>query len=256
LEWYFSKNYSGSGDRAWVDQVQFVPIPACPVTLSPGSLETDAARVQPTARYVGSMRQPEEHSQGGGRRIKPPSTKTVRFASVVAAAGKPEVYLPLFDPKKDRTFMRAVREHRVLSIRQDPASKRQDYGTVGFDEHGHFTYLVFPKSLAAFRDARVVGIKYEVVSGSSVRSGAAPRSAKTRRLGKERAATAPRRARSPQPPKPVEPQPKEFRVRLRVTTVTEKDVTVKAMTKREAREKAERELEGEGDVKVVSVSAV
>jgi len=38
-----------------------------------------------------------------------------------------------------------------------------------------------------------------------------------------------------EPSKRVEPQPKEFRVRVRVTTVTDKDVTVKAMTKRKPR---------------------
>ena len=62
------------------------------------------------------MRQPEEHSPGGARRFKLQFTKTARFASVVAAAGKPEVYLPLFDPTKDRSFMRAVREKRAPMV--------------------------------------------------------------------------------------------------------------------------------------------
>ena len=36
IEWYYSKDISLSmgQDRAWVDQVQFVPIPGCPATLS------------------------------------------------------------------------------------------------------------------------------------------------------------------------------------------------------------------------------
>ncbi|HEY0549960.1 MAG TPA: BACON domain-containing carbohydrate-binding protein, partial [Verrucomicrobiae bacterium] len=37
LEWHFAKSAVGSADRAWVDQVQFVPTGLCPVTLSPGS---------------------------------------------------------------------------------------------------------------------------------------------------------------------------------------------------------------------------
>ena len=55
------------------------------------------------------------------------SAKSVRFTAVIATAGKPKVYLPLFDPKKDRAFMRAVKENRVLSIRQEPTSKRTDF---------------------------------------------------------------------------------------------------------------------------------
>src|SRR6185295_10306202 len=38
LQWNFARNYSGPPlERAWVDQVQFVPAPVCPVTLSPGN---------------------------------------------------------------------------------------------------------------------------------------------------------------------------------------------------------------------------
>jgi hypothetical protein len=45
-------------------------------------------------------------------------------------------------------------------------------------------------------------------------------------------------------------------VRVRVTTVTEKDVTVKALTKAEAKEKAQCEVQSEGEVRIVSVDEI
>lgn len=51
------------------------------------------------------------------------------------------------------------------------------------------------------------------------------------------------------------PQPKEFRVHVRITTTREKDVAVQAMTKTEAREKARAAVENEGGVRVTEVSA-
>ncbi len=37
LSWYFEQGSAGAADRGWLDQVQFVPLPLCPVTLSPGA---------------------------------------------------------------------------------------------------------------------------------------------------------------------------------------------------------------------------
>ncbi len=161
--------------------------------------------------------------------------------------------------------MRAVKENRVLSIRQEPTSKHADFGVVEFDEQHHNTYLVFPKPLTAFLDARIVGIKYDALDNSSFVTGKAA----SLKLPKARAdkprittpvsrppAVRARREPKPEPPRRVEPQPKEFRVRVRVTTVAEKDVTVKAMTKTEAKKKAQAEVESDGDVRAVSVSKV
>ena len=43
-------------------------------------------------------------------------------------------------------------------------------------------------------------------------------------------------------------------MRVRITSVAEKDVTVQAMTKAEAKEKAQAAVESEGEVRVTSVS--
>ena len=184
--------------------------------------------------------------------------KKVRFASVVSHAGQPEVYLPLSDPKHDRAFMRAVKEHRVLSVKQEPTAKRKDFGVVGFDEGRHNTYLVFRKPLTKFLDARIVGIKYDVVSASPVSASRGVRPPKLPQSRPVKSSTfKPKSAPAPEPPKRVEPKPKEFRVRVRITIVTEKDVTVKAFTKAEA--KAEAEVNAEdtpSDAKARALSVI
>jgi hypothetical protein len=104
--------------------------------------------------------------------------KTVRFKVVVGAAGKPQVYLPLFDPNKDHAFMRAVEENRVLSIRQEPTARRKDFGVVGFDEQ-QTKAVAF--GIAAFVPARsegpgstAVGAVGQQANAISIRVAAAP----------------------------------------------------------------------------------
>src|SRR3954465_935496 len=98
----------------------------------------------------------------------PASDKTVRFSKLVEEFGKPALYLPLADPSKDSKFQHAVRENRVLTIKQDPTSKQKDFGTVGFLAEKFVTYLIFPKSLERFANARVVGIKYDELADTTV----------------------------------------------------------------------------------------
>src|SRR5687768_9474237 len=89
--------------------------------------------------------------------------ETVRFTEVVKIAGPPEIYLPLADPKHDRNFMRAVKDQRVLSLKQEPTGTKKDFGTVGFVREKFVSYLIFPKSLARFEGRRVIGIKYDTL---------------------------------------------------------------------------------------------
>jgi hypothetical protein len=93
--------------------------------------------------------------------------ETVRFSELIEKAGKPEIYLPLSDPKLDRNFMGAAREGRVLSIKQEPTGTKKDFGTVGFVAEKYLSYLVFPKPLTEFKDKRVVGIKYDILSDAA-----------------------------------------------------------------------------------------
>src|SRR5436190_23939321 len=58
--------------------------------------------------------------------------KTARFTEVVQAAGKPEPYALWIDPKKDRTFQSALKQHRVLSVHQETVGTKADSGQVGY----------------------------------------------------------------------------------------------------------------------------
>jgi len=71
----------------------------------------------------------------------------IRFRDLVRTAGSPEPKSLWTDPKKDRDFMRAVKEKRVLTVVQE--AKRSDFGELGFHQHPHAFYFVFPKPLPA-----------------------------------------------------------------------------------------------------------
>ena len=58
--------------------------------------------------------------------------KEIRFAELVNRAGKPEVITPWSDPKQDRGFMKAVRENRVVTLIQQPSTKKTDFGEIVF----------------------------------------------------------------------------------------------------------------------------
>ncbi len=92
--------------------------------------------------------------------------KTVRFAKVVDECGKPEIYLVLSDPAKDKALQTAVRQHRVMTIYQEASGAKTDYGTVGFEPGRSRQYLVFPKALERFAEERVVGIKFELIDST------------------------------------------------------------------------------------------
>jgi hypothetical protein len=182
--------------------------------------------------------------------VEPTATKTVRFSKLVEEFGKPTLYLPLADPAKDSNFQHAVKKQRVLTIKQDPTSKQKDFGIVAFLPEKFVTYLVFPKSLESFANARVVGIKYDELAEGTLAPPPAAIPSKPRPSPKHSALpkkSEPKAKREPEPriePKPPpEPQPRTFLVRARVTATAsiEQEISVKAMTKAEAKSKAEEQ---------------
>ena len=90
--------------------------------------------------------------------------KTIRFTQLVQRAGRPAVHTLWLPPEKDPELRRAQKAHRVLTLARHGAAKTP-VGTVGFDaKHpADGQLLVFPKSLARFEGARVVGIKFELI---------------------------------------------------------------------------------------------
>jgi hypothetical protein len=92
--------------------------------------------------------------------------KQVRFAEVIQRAGRPELVTLWVDPAKDRDFQKAIREDRVMTIDQPTVGSRKDFGVVGFHPGKGVAYLRFPKSLSAFKDRRIIGIKYDLLNNA------------------------------------------------------------------------------------------
>jgi len=88
-------------------------------------------------------------------------TKTRRFADVVEAGGKPEVYTLWQKPAQDRHLQSEIKSHRVMTILKTDAGT--EFGMVGFKERKAASYLLFPKSLKRFENNRIVGINWDLV---------------------------------------------------------------------------------------------
>jgi hypothetical protein len=88
-------------------------------------------------------------------------TKTARFSRVIDKSGKPQVYTLWQKPSSDRHFHAQLKNNRVMTILKTESGT--DFGIAGFKEEKGATYLVFPKSLKAFADMRVVGIDWALI---------------------------------------------------------------------------------------------
>jgi len=116
---------------------------------------------------------------------------TIRFSKIVDTAGKPTVHTLWIEPGKDSVLQNAIKANRVMTIHQRPAGTKTDYGTVGFEKKVSGEVLIFPKSIRAFADKRVIGVNYDLLDWPAV-----PRS---------------QEAPKPQPPKPApKSKPKEI----------------------------------------------
>jgi hypothetical protein len=170
---------------------------------------------------------------------------TVRFSVVLQASGEPEVYLPLTNPRTDRQFLQAVREHRVLSLKQEPTGSKKDFATVGFVEEKFVSYLVFPKSLEAFEGKRVIGIKYDQLQTAEVTT---PPGDAEKKPSKTRATSTDKPSR-PTPPEPKpKPLPPRFTATVRCTASKDVTVTIEAGDQKEARSKAEESARSKTDL--------
>lgn len=87
-------------------------------------------------------------------------TKTVRFADVVEAAGKPEVYTLWMKPAQDRHLQSMIKSNRVMTVQKSESGT--DFGFAGFKASKGAIFLVFPKSLKRFDNNRVVGINWDL----------------------------------------------------------------------------------------------
>ncbi len=88
-------------------------------------------------------------------------TKKVRFSAVVESCGQPQVYTLWLEPQKDRRFQAEAKKTRILTVQKSESGT--EFGCVGVIERKGALYLQFPKTLKAFADQRIVGIKWDLV---------------------------------------------------------------------------------------------
>lgn len=140
--------------------------------------------------------------------------KTVRFSQLVKSSGRPHVVTLWGDPGKDRAFGRAIRENRILTVKQNPVGSRRDVGRIGFLEEKNVSYLVFPKPLSEAKDTQVVGIKYDLLTEGEPAGGFVP-TKQVRKMARK-------------------PGEKNFSVTIRRTAAIETVVLIKAPNRKKA----------------------
>jgi hypothetical protein len=197
--------------------------------------------------------------------------KTIRFATVVEKAGKPEAYTLWQDPEKDQEFQKALSDDCVMTIIREPATTKADVASVGYVKQPNALYLIFPRPVTAFKENRIVGIKEDllalpkpkgevvkvsepkkqvftpfrpprsaiVITPSPEPSPAPviePRSQPAAKPVVKSPPTEPIQAVEPSPPKP-KPLPR-FQVTASITGAVERTIEVTAKNRQEARESA------------------
>jgi hypothetical protein len=165
------------------------------------------------------------------------NTATARFAKVVEVAGKPEVVSLWTRPERDKNFMTAVQQNRLMTLKQETAGSTKDFGIVGFAREKNVSYLVFPRSLKDFQDRRIVGIKYALIATPApigrVIKPTKPKSKESRKRGPAEwrfESEAP--AKQPLPTKGT----KTFTVHIRFNATADVREKVEARSRKEAKE--------------------
>jgi hypothetical protein len=147
--------------------------------------------------------------------------KDIRFAELVKKSGKPETVTLWTKPEDNPSLMKAVRENRVLTVKHKPTEKHKDFGQIGFHQEPSALYLVFAKPLPKATDARVIGIKYDLVEEPVAKKAVSKKELKAPKILPK--------------PKPVE---KKFSVTVRRTATVETKLIVTATKISDAQEQA------------------
>ena len=169
--------------------------------------------------------------------------KQLRFGDLVKQCGQPETLTLWTKPEDNAGLKKAIRENRVLTVIQEPASHKTDFGLIGFHQHQFALYFIFPHHLPkAAEDTTVIGIHYEQVKEPSGRKGGRKRT----RAPEEVAAAANGFMQAPLPmPRPA-PSPEAAKKRYTVTVLRtakmESKVDVTAGNIRDAEAQARKEI--------------
>lgn len=145
--------------------------------------------------------------------------KKTRFAKIVETSGKPQPYTLWTAPEKDAVFRKALKDDRVMTILHEPTAARKETAVVGFVEKPSALFLVFPRSVEAFRDQQIVGLKYNLLAAPPPRGKPVKSS---------------RKPSTPARPKPEKPLP-SFRVVLRATSTIELEQQLQTPSATDAR---------------------
>jgi len=94
-------------------------------------------------------------------RMKVLKTKTARFTEVIENCGQAQVYTLWQEPKKDRHLQGQIRQNHIMTLQRSGSGA--EFGCVGFIERPQAIYLQFPKSLKAYTDQRIIGIKWDLL---------------------------------------------------------------------------------------------
>jgi hypothetical protein len=172
--------------------------------------------------------------------------RNIRFTQLVKSCGNPATALLWEQPSQNRSFMHAVKENRVLTILQ--RGGKADSGRIGFQESHHALYLLFPKPLPKQPEARVVGIRYDLIKEPEVKDPVKPGQ---RKAVKKRAEQS------------IEPALFKFDVQIQRTAVIHTTVRVSAVDKTDAQKLALKQIEHEdfkpdrvqNSIKAVATSA-
>ena len=97
--------------------------------------------------------------------------KTLRFDALLETAGQPVQVTLWTKPEDDHSFMRAVKEKRVVTVIQNNIGPKKDYGLVGFYPQDRATYLLFSKPIEEPGETKIVGIKYERLATAEPKGG-------------------------------------------------------------------------------------
>ena len=62
------------------------------------------------------------------------SAKTIRFPVLVQECGRPELVTLWQGAKGNKEFQKALADHRVMTIKQEPVGTKKDVGIIGFVE--------------------------------------------------------------------------------------------------------------------------
>lgn len=159
---------------------------------------------------------------------------------MVEQSGKPEVVSLWTKPERDKPFMTAVQQNRVMTIKQETVSSARDFGIVGFLREKNVSYLIFPKPLNEFKNRRIVGIKYDLIETARpvgrIIKPIAQKLPKARKIPPVEWQPQPERQK-PQPRSTAKPH-KRFIVTVRFAATAEKQESVEADSRKKAKETA------------------